>query len=479
MRRSLAVFLLLWATLFWTTALDFGTSVWAAADSNKSDFVLAPYVQLGDSPGNSRVICWSLKGSDSCQLEFRSADSEWKKGVTQEEPLYAIPNCKFFSCKIAELKPGDKIQYRLSRGGKPLFESVFNFQPKADSEYSFALLGDIGYGGKKGTGMTEQIAGINPDLLVFTGDLLPPNGTMAGYSEKFFPKFNDPSKTALLSKTATIAAPGDRDVSADKYDAEHDNRNLDLTKGNLAYFAVWKHPLNGPGKPGAINVPLIQGTELSSKEFLKAAGKSYPTSANFSFDFGNSHWLVLDGGPYVDWHDTGWRNWVQEDLASSRKDWKFVVFHQPGFSSDTTHGEEQRMRLLSEVFESGGVDIVFSGHSNSYQRSCPFKFALDPSQDSDRESKLGFVYGKYKMDKVFDGVSHLKPDGVIYLISGGGGDEPAELRIQEDQTRWQPFTRKFYCQKSSFTTCKVIGRKLDLKQVAEDGTVVDQVRIEK
>jgi len=152
--------------------------------------------------------------------------------------------------------------------------------------------------------------------------------------------------------------------------------------------------------------------------------------------------------------------------------------HQPGFSSDTSYGEEQRMRFLSPIFEQGGVSIVFSGHSNSYQRSMPIHFTVAESQDLDRESKLGFVYGKFKLDRNFDGDSKNHPDGVIYVISGGGGAEPrAERRIQDDMTRWQPFTKKFFCATNSFTVLNVQNSELEMKQVAEDGSVIDSVKI--
>ena len=40
--------------------------------------------------------------------------------------------------------------------------------------------------------------------------------------------------------------------------------------------------------------------------------------ANFSFDFGNSHWTVLDANSYVDWTNRELQAWVAADLADSR-----------------------------------------------------------------------------------------------------------------------------------------------------------------
>ena len=56
--------------------------------------------------------------------------------------------------------------------------------------------------------------------------------------------------------------------------------------------------------------------------------------ANFSFDYGNAHWVVLDSNPYADWTDSALREWVERDLARAKgATWKFVAFHHPGFNS--------------------------------------------------------------------------------------------------------------------------------------------------
>lgn len=448
----------------------------------KKSFVIAPYLQLGDSkePG-SLMICWACKSKSSFTLEYKQGEADWKPASISEDGLYSKPDTRFFQCKLTGLKPSEELVYRISSDSKPLFESKFQPAPADDAELNIALLGDISCGGKNKYLLSEQIAAVKPNLLMLTGDLNDPAGTVSAYLDGFFRVFNnaDGPEPSLMSKTMFVATPGDRDIAADKYDADHDNRKLDAAEGSMAYFTFWKQPLNGPGKAGEKNTPVISASPPREQEFLAKAGKFYPTEANFSFDWGDTHWLVLDGAAYVDWRDEQWRDWVRNDLKSSKKTWNFVCIHQPGFSSDTTHGEEQRMRLLADLFEQGGVDFVFSGHSNSYQRSCPLHFAIDANQDSDRESKLGFVYGKYKLDKSFDGITKTHPDGVIYVISGGGGAEPAERRIQDDATRWQPFTRKFYCEKNSFSLCRIKGKELELQQIADDGKVIDSIKVSK
>src|SRR5262249_42456333 len=135
-------------------------------------------------------------------------------------------------------------------------------------------------------------------------------------------------------------------------------------------------PLIGPvAAEGSALVAPVVGPEETKKAFLAGAGKAFPRMANYSLDYGNAHWTVLDANATVDWTDPELRDWVAKDLASAKgAAWRFVCFHQPGFSSSKKHFDEQYMRVLSPVFEAGKVDLVFSGHVHNYQRSYPMTF---------------------------------------------------------------------------------------------------------
>ena len=111
------------------------------------------------------------------------------------------------------------------------------------------------------------------------------------------------------------------------------------------------------------------GPEANKKAFLDAAGKAFPRMANFSFDYGNAHWTVLDANATSTGPTASSAAWVARDLAAAKgATWRFVGFHQPGFNSSKKHFDEQHMRLLAPVFEAGKVDVVFNGHVHNYQR---------------------------------------------------------------------------------------------------------------
>jgi hypothetical protein len=223
---------------------------------------------------------------------------------------------------------------------------------------------------------------------------------------------------------------------------------------------------------------VLTGSTEAQAAFREGAKPRYPRMANFSFDYGNSHWTVLDANTYMDWQNQSLREWLQKDLAAAQSaTWRFVALHQPGFNSSKEHFSEQQMRPLSPIFEAGHVDIVFAGHVHNYQRSFPLEFVPKPQPDGSRAGPKGEVAGDWKLAKEFGDGDHGKPHGVLYVVSGGGGAELYNPEQQADPASWQTFTNKFISQVHSRSAVDVDGKTSRLKQVSGNGGVVDSFRI--
>jgi hypothetical protein len=275
-----------------------------------------------------------------------------------------------------------------------------------------------------------------------------------------------------------VAAPGNHDT---------DTRDLDKYPDGLAYYLFWDQPLNGPlAKEGTAFVPPLKASEANRKAFAEGAGEAYPRMTNFSFDYGNAHWTVVDSNPYVDWTDAKLKEWVANDLAAAKgATWRFVAFHHPGFNSAREHYEQQQMRLLSPVFEAGKVDIVFNGHVHNYQRSFPLRFVPDKQGTlmvGGRDGKTirgRVVNGRWTLDKTFDGRNDTTPDGVIYIVTGAGGQTLYNPEQNDDPDSWQKFTDKFVSKVHSLTVADVDGKTLTIRQVTADGQEIDKFTITK
>jgi hypothetical protein len=143
------------------------------------------------------------------------------------------------------------------------------------------------------------------------------------------------------------------------------------------------------------------------------------------------------------------------------------------------------MRLLSQIFEKGNVDIVFAGHVHNYQRSFPMTFVPDKNGiplfgGVDNKVPRGrLVTGHWSLDKKFDGKQNKKPNGVIYIVTGAGGQGLYNPEQENDKDSWQKFTVKFISTIHSFTVVDVKGKSLILKQVDVNGKEVDSIEIRK
>jgi len=450
----------------------------SAAFAAEPAFVVEPYVQLGDAPklstSESIEILWHTADADQvwAAQSKKPSDKKWNSPVHADYTRVAVRGIephRVYRATLNHLAPGEEFDYRVTRGGQSVFEARARARKSPKQDYRFVVFGDCAQGTPEQRAVAYQAYQAKPDFVFIPGDIVYTRGLISEYRTNYFPVYNaaaaSPDTGApLIRSTLFLAAPGN-----------HDTLKPDLTKtpDALAYFMYWSQPLNGPlGKIGEPNTTRFEAaTGEEKKAFLTAAPKTYPRMANFSFDYGNAHWTVLDSNPYVDWTDPALRAWVAADLASAKSaTWRFVGFHHPGFNSAKTHFTDQWMRKMSDVFETGGVDIVFAGHVHNYQRSYPLRFRLAAGEPAEK----GHVDGEFTLDKQYDGAAHTKPNGVIYLVTGAGGAHLYNPEQQDAPEGWQAFTNKFVSTVNSLTVVDASGGKLSIRQVSKDGQELDR-----
>lgn len=419
-------------------------------------------------------------------MEYRAGEAgSWKKAARPEATRVAVANIHVhfvYRVLLSELPSGNSFNYRVLKNRKIVFTAKGKAPKAVEQPYRFVAFGDIGAGTPSARKLAGQALAANPDLAVVPGDIVYERGLISEYRTKFWPVYNADSISnegaPLMRSIPFVAAIGNHDG---------DTRDLDGYPDALAYYSFWDQPLNGlAGKEGGPVVPLLKANPENRHAFETAAGKAYPVMGNFSFNYGNTHWTFVDSDTYVDWTDSTLLKWVADDLRSATDaTWKIVVFHHPGFSSARDHFEQQQMRLLSPVLEAGNVDVVLNGHVHNYQRSFPMTFRPDKKGTllvggKDNKTIRGRVVpGKWKLDKDFDGSAQTRPKGVIYLVTGAGGQELYNEDQQDDPDSWQKFTYKFISTIHSFTVADVVGNKIIFRQLSEDGKELDTFTITK
>lgn len=440
--------------------------------------LVKPYLQLGRE--GLRVLWHTTDRDEAWSLEVTEVHSGRPSKVKPEMRRVRVSNVEAHRVYCAELPcvaAGEQVDYRLLKGQSSVFSASTHAPKSAQEPYRFVVFGDCAEDTSGQRAIAYQTYLAKPDFVFIAGDIVYSNGRISQYRKRFFPVYNadDASPTVgapLLRSTLFIAAPGNHDIL---------ERNLGRYPDGLAYFFYWAQPLNGPlENVGSANTPTLRGAKKNWTPFLEAAGKNYPRMANFSFDYANAHWTVLDSNPYVNWTDPSLRTWISDDLKSARlATWRFVGFHHPGFSSAKTHFNEQRMRVLSDIFEQGGVDVVFAGHVHNYQRSFPLRFQPRPGSGRKLVSRNGKVEGTFTLDRRFDGKTETKPDGVIYLVTGAGGAGLYNPEQQNLPSSWQEFTAKYFAEKHSLTLVDVKDRTLSVRQLSEEGVEVDRFTLTK
>ena len=438
-------------------------------------FVVKPYLQLGRAPKPGCLnLDWHAVDTDiEWAVEYRhAAVDDWRTAKIASPRRIAVAGVephRVYRAVLTDLEGRGPFHYRIKKGTDVVFEAEGKALKGPKDAYRFVAFGDCGAGTPEEKAIAYQASLEKPDFVMIPGDIIYPRGQIRDYHDKFWPVYNADQAGAtqgalLLRSTLFVAAPGNHDIAA---------TDMGRFPDGLAYFYCWDQPLTGiPGEAaGSRRVPALAGPEENKTAFLDAAGGTYPRMRNFSFDYANAHWMILDSNPYIDPTDKELRAWLASDLAAAKgATWRFVVFHHPGFSSSREHYEQQHMRQLAELFEAGAVDVVFNGHVHNYQRSYPFRFTAGPNgDDKPLLGKSGkpitggklMVPGRFRLDKSFDGSTRTRADGVIYIVTGAGGQHLYDPDQQDEPSSWQDFTQKFVSKVHSLTVADVDGADHD------------------
>ena len=452
-----------------------------------SPFIVEPYLQLGDvpklAPSEPVRVLWQTPNEPGAKwsVDVRQADGDpWRPAVgaggrviTQMETQFRL-----FNVPLTRLRPGAEFEYQVSKDGAVVFSAKGKTRSAADQPYHFVVTGDTGADTPQERRIVYQISRVQPDFLAIAGDLVYSTGRMSEYRQKYFPIYNaavaSPETGApFIRARLSFGAVGNHDAGSGDLERDPDGQ---------AFYLNWALPLNGPYPQANLpNTQIIKGLPEAVRLHIAAIRSTFPRMANYSFDYGNSHWTFLDSNTYVDWSDAYLRNWLARDLAAAaHATWKFVIFHHPPFNSSRSHFNEQQMRLITDIAEHRGVDIVFAGHVHNYQRTRPLKFLAKPTVDRTfKRVGTNAIDGDFEFDESFDGVKDTTPDGVLYIVTGAGGAGAYDPDQTDNQPTWQPFTTKMVSDVYSFTTVDVNGSTLTMKQISEHGEELDRIVITK
>ena len=205
---------------------------------------------------------------------------------------------------------------------------------------------------------------------------------------------------------------------------------------------------NGDLQPDGTGMPYFDIFSLPIA--AESGGVPSGTEQYYAVDYGNVHIVSLDS--QLSARDPGQRaamkEWLMADLAANNRDWTIVIFHHPPYSKGRNHDSDtanQRLDIdqpqwdmrneFTPVFEDYGVDVVYSGHAHSYERSFYLRgltvtsaemTALEDYVELNGEGEPALGYGAESYQQLSPTSGGLD-DRVVYTVAGSSGkadDEP-------------------------------------------------------
>jgi len=191
--------------------------------------------------------------------------------------------------------------------------------------------------------------------------------------------------------------------------------------------------------PDPFGLPYLNIFTLPAKGEM--GGVPSGTEQYYSFNYGNVHVVSLDS--QLTNRDKAqratMRDWLVDDLSANELDWIIVIFHHPPYSKGSNHDSDREqneidMRVtFAPVFESHGVDVIYSGHSHSYERSWYLRGHFGMSDTFDLTSNaLLDADGKPRLGQGNQPYPQGGADGrAVYTVAGNAGKADKEKPCPE------------------------------------------------
>jgi len=162
------------------------------------------------------------------------------------------------------------------------------------------------------------------------------------------------------------------------------------------------------------------------------------------FDFGNVRFIAIDSNhDYPLFRDVV-APWLDEVLAAAAGRWKVVFWHEPVYTNGKYPPAEKLLRTIVPVIDKHRVELVLNGHNHMYERTYPIRGGQVVRQGR----------------------------GTVYVVTGAGGNNLYEAKHPPPR-----YLASFCDQQHSFTVVDVTPNVLAVRQIGDDGQVLDEFQI--
>lgn len=353
--------------------------MWACSPAPDEPLQITKGPYLQNVARDGITVMWETSRPSAGQVEYGAGDD-------LTDSTSGVANATVHEVRLSGLESGTAYSYRVRSDGVSSATHQFTTAVAPEAKFRFAFYGDNKDGPINHRQVADAILATEPGFVIHNGDLVNTGWVPKQWDRLFF----DPARR-LMQSVPVYPVLGNHEQGAQLF---------------LDYFSL-------PGN-----------------------------ERWYSFDFGNSHFVVLEsdlarlaaGGEQL--------AWLERELAASTATWKFVSLHHPPFSASRDYHESDRLRrksLLHPIFERHGVDMVFSGHDHNYERTRP----------------IGSPGGH----------------AVSYVVAGNGGT-PMHWAAQRE---WTVYSERAF----GFVTVDIEGPRAHLRALDLAGSVIDELVVDK
>jgi len=343
-----------------TLAATAGSVLRGQAKPGDAVFLRCPHVQ--NVSAHEATILWSLPTLLSATVvltdpqgtrqTFAATANYFDTSATGMDQNFYL-----YRATLSGMTPGTLYSYQVHSDAGPLptpAKRLQQFRTASAGTFRFLHFADSGEGSPQQVQLSEDMCAEDVSFVLANGDLAYDLATHSSIEANYYGMYRD-----MMAQIPFFA-----------------------TLGNHEYYTDGARPsLSGRVLPTVGVAPDEHGRY-------------------YSFDWGNAHFVALDSNLPLEKAANGagaMLDWLERDLSSTRKFWRVVYFHHPGYATGKHQDGAEAARVrehIVPILERHGVQLVFNGHEHTYQRT----FALRGGQ-----------------------VVPDNSNGIVYVTSGGGG----------------------------------------------------------
>ncbi len=364
--------------------------------------VRGPYLQQGTTSG--MTVCWRTNGGSDALVKYGTDPNQLNQQV-------ASANIQFdHKITLPNLQADTRYYYSVGSSSQtfagPDLQHTFRTSPlnSATTSTRIWVIGDSGTANTVAQSVRDAYLNftgeVETDVWLMLGDNAYNSGTDTEYQAAVFDMY-----PTLLRQTPVCSTFGN-----------HDSFSANGVSQTGTYFDIFKFPSQA-----------------------EAGGLASGTEAYYAFDYGDIHFICLDSMHNDRQVGGAMYQWLQADLANTTADWVIAFWHHPPYTkgshdSDNPADSAGRMQDMRQrflpVLEAGGVDLVLSGHSHSYERS----YLLDGHYGLSNTLTPAMILDAGDGGSSSDG-AYIKAspgqaahEGAVYAVAGSSGKAtPAPL----------------------------------------------------